>query len=150
MKTSRQGDHEPKRDAADPGEKRVVRLDPNDASGPCAIMMDETSLVQKIATNSVGDDVIDPAAAAMGDAIRYTYRAPASEYAAATNRVVGALEDSGLQPLKWKNTGNDAVYNGISQHLGRHTGQKFEVQFHTSESFATKDHVLHALSKESR
>lgn len=64
MKTSRQGDHEPKRDAADPGEKRVVRLDPNDTSGPCAIMMDETSLVQKIATNSVGDDVTDPETAA--------------------------------------------------------------------------------------
>ncbi len=60
------------------------------------------------------------------------------------------LEDSGLQPLKWKNTGNNAVCNGISQHLGRHTGQKFEVQFHTSQSFATKDHMLHALFKESR
>lgn len=54
VKTSRQGDHEPKRDAADPGEKRVVRLDPTDTNGPCAIMMDETSLVQKIPTNSVG------------------------------------------------------------------------------------------------
>ncbi len=93
-------------------------LDPNDTSGPYAIMMDETSLCQKIATNSVGDDVTDPETAAMGNAIRYTYQAAASKYAAATNRIVGALEDSGLQPLKWKNTGNDAVYNGISQHLG--------------------------------
>ncbi len=42
------------------------------------------------------------------------------------------------------------MYNGISQHLGRHTGQKFEVQFHTPDSFAMKDQVLHPLYEESR
>lgn len=31
-----------------------------------------------------------------------------------------------------------------------HTGQRFEVQFHTPDSFAMKDQVLHPLYEESR
>jgi len=62
----------------------------------------------------------------------------------------GPTRGQRLAAPKWKNTSNHAVYNGISQHLGRHTGQKFEVQFHTPDSFAMKDQVLHPLYEESR
>lgn len=146
METERQEDHEMKKDATHPKEKHVVGLDPNDTTAAHDIMMDETTLVHKIATNSVVDNVtVTEAAAAIGDVLLYTYEIPMSEYAATTNHIVGAMEDSGLQPLKWKNTWDDPLYKGINSTWMDDTGQKFEVQFHTPESFTMKGQVLHPL-----
>ena len=81
----------------------------------------------------------DQLSANIHDAVRYTLRYEDADYTEGVKSDVGRLKDQGFDLIKLKNFWNDTEYKGInSQWNDRRTGQTFEVQFHTRESFEAK------------
>jgi hypothetical protein len=80
------------------------------------------------------------------DAIRYTLQYREARYTQGVWADIGRLKDEGFKLHKLKNSWSDAndQYKGInSQWIDPDTGQRFEVQFHTSTSFEAKQ-LTHA------
>jgi len=87
----------------------------------------------------------------VNDVVRYTMVAPEAEYADATSRAIRAMEDKGfvLEQVPPKNNWlNETGYRGVNstwiaslpaEGSGEKVVQRFEMQFHTPESFAAKD-----------
>jgi len=79
------------------------------------------------------------ALAMVPDPIRYTFVYRAEGYAAGVVSDVKSLVAAGFEMLRLKNYWDSAEYKGInSQWRDERTGQRFEVQFHTSVSFEAK------------
>ena len=89
------------------------------------------------------------------DALRYTYKFPPEKYAEGYNAVVTALKRQGYKLVQsdnywlFKGTKDDKGYRGINSTFIAPNGQKFELQFHTPESFKFKNNN-HYLYDESR
>jgi hypothetical protein len=80
---------------------------------------------------------------AMPDAIRYTYCFDTDDYASGYSDVKGKLEASGYEMYYGKNFWLDSEYKGINSRWITPGGQRFEIQFHTPESFHAKHEVTH-------
>jgi len=62
-----------------------------------------------------------------------------------------SLEDAGYTKVQVKNTFKPgAVYKGVNTTFESPQGQKFELQFHTPESFDMKQNVTHGLYEKAR
>ena len=104
------------------------------------------SLVSKLirdAKEMLGNDAkdkIDTAAEQMGDAVRYTIKYPTEKFTDGVKQALDALQKAGYEPVKVKNFYNndpENAYRGInSVFRDPVTNQKFEVQFHTPESYS--------------
>jgi hypothetical protein len=79
----------------------------------------------------------------MADAIRYTYCFDATDYASGFADIKGRLEASGYEMYYSKNFWADSEYKGVNSRWITSEGQRFEVQFHTAESFHAKHEVTH-------
>ncbi len=77
------------------------------------------------------------------DAIRYTYCFQPDSYANAYYDIKERLEDRGYEMYYSKNYWTNPEYKGINTRWVTADGQRFEVQFHTPESFHAKHHVTH-------
>lgn len=112
------------------------------------------SYLRKLATdtkNSVSTDVIKNAIENAHDVIRYTYQADSKKYVAAYNSIVEELKGKGYTLKSVKNTWKKGqAYKGINTTFQAPDGTKFEVQFHTPESFELKNGELHKLYEEYR
>jgi hypothetical protein len=79
------------------------------------------------------------ALAMVPDPVRYTFSYESDTYADGVMADIDHLKASGFEMLKLKNFWDDPEYKGInSQWRDTWTGQRFEVQFHTSISFEAK------------
>jgi hypothetical protein len=78
------------------------------------------------------------------DGIRYTYCFQPETYASGYNDIRERLESRGYEMYYSKNSWTDPEYKGINTRWVTPDGQRFEVQFHTQESFHAKHHVTHA------
>jgi hypothetical protein len=79
------------------------------------------------------------ALAMVPDPVRYTFRYENHDYCAGIRLDVDRLKSSGFEMIKLKNYWTDREYNGINtQWRDTGTGQRFEVQFHTTISFEAK------------
>ena len=85
----------------------------------------------------------------IGDAVRYTASYDASAYGSGYRAVVRDLEAQGYTVEKMKNTWATKGYRGVNTTLRAPSGQVFDLQFHSPESFAAKSEV-HALYEERR
>ena len=101
----------------------------------------EDSLRRKISTdmldnpNKSTDEVLSD----IKDSVRYTLRMPADGYANDTNAAVDLLKAKGYENVSWKPSWESPGYKGInSAWRDPATGQVFEVQFHTADSFSAK------------
>jgi hypothetical protein len=98
-------------------------------------------LIQK-AENDVLDKPgrsVEAALTLIPDAVRYTFRYETKDYTAGVRSDLGRLDAAGFEMLKLKNFWSDPEYKGInSQWRDSRTGQRFEVQFHTTISFEAK------------
>lgn len=89
------------------------------------------------------------------DALRYTVTFSPDKYAEGYNKTVEALEKQGYEIKQsdnyWltKGASNDTGYRGINATVIAPNGQKFELQFHTPESFKFKNDN-HYLYEEAR
>ncbi|GAA0350715.1 hypothetical protein [Streptomyces blastmyceticus] len=84
------------------------------------------------------------------DLNRYTLTFETDNYVQGTKQTYAELRDRGFEPVSEQNTWEDPVYKGINtawEHPG--TKEKFELQFHTPESFEakSKNHELYELAR---
>ncbi len=77
------------------------------------------------------------------DAIRYTFCLRPEAYSSGYFDIKGCLESLGYEMYQSKNSWNAAEYKGVNTRWVTQEGQRFEVQFHTAESFHAKQCVTH-------
>lgn len=77
------------------------------------------------------------------DTLRYTYIAEPNKLVSNTNKAIEAHQDMGYNTVRIKNSWLDKrnPYNGVNTIVQAPNGQKFEVQYHTPESYDTKDQM---------
>jgi hypothetical protein len=98
-------------------------------------------LSEKVTQSIRGKDrSISAALGLISDAIRYTFVYQASGYCDGARADIARLKADGFELLKLKNYWADRQYKGInSQWRDQQTGNRFEVQFHTTTSFEAKE-----------
>ena len=89
------------------------------------------------------------------DALRYTMQLPPDEYTKAYEAVSAELVSKGYTPAKVKNgwaadSPYGGSYKGINSSWVTPSGQVFELQFHTADSFNMKQVGTHKLYEEQR
>ena len=85
-------------------------------------------------------------ASEIGDAVRYTLILDPNNYANGVINSLTELEGKGYKVLKFKNFWKNAKgYKGINVTLQSPDGTKMELQFHTEDSFFTKETLTHLL-----
>jgi hypothetical protein len=77
------------------------------------------------------------------DAIRYTFCMESPSYARGYCSIKAQLESHGYEMYLSKNSWSNREYKGINTRWVTQDGQRFEVQFHTPESFHAKQKVTH-------
>jgi hypothetical protein len=79
------------------------------------------------------------------DAIRYTFCFQPENYAKGYYDIKERMESRGYEMYESRNSWRHAEYKGINSRWVTSAGQRFEIQFHTPESFHAKHHVTHAV-----
>ncbi|HEX6518891.1 MAG TPA: hypothetical protein VF070_02605 [Streptosporangiaceae bacterium] len=79
----------------------------------------------------------------MPDAVRYTFCADTASYSEGFSDIRKRLEERGYEMYQCRNFWSNAEYKGINTRWTASDGQRFEVQFHTAESFHAKHHLTH-------
>jgi hypothetical protein len=80
----------------------------------------------------------------ISDAIRYTFCFESPSYSDGYRGVVDRLNTLGCQMIYSKNHWrDDPEYKGINTRWVTPEGQRYEVQFHTAESFHAKEQITH-------
>ena len=77
------------------------------------------------------------------DALRFTCCFEPDSYVSGYYDIKARLEDAGHEMYQSTNYWADPEYKGINTRWITQPGQRFEVQFHTPESFHAKQHVTH-------
>jgi hypothetical protein len=77
------------------------------------------------------------------DAIRYTLCADPADYTKAYHEVKAQLSTSGYEMYESRNSWGNPEYKGINTRWVTQEGVRFEVQFHTPDSFHAKQHITH-------
>ena len=93
-------------------------------------------IAARIAVKS--DRSVEKEAAAMPDALRYTLQFSTESYVDGCLEACRQLREHGCQPVLIRNSWENSQYKGINSQWRTAEGQKFEVQFHTAESFEAK------------
>ncbi len=104
-------------------------------------------LKEKVANELKITPALNPADALanLNDAIRYTFRTEAATYKDAYWGVKGQLEGYGYKMIYAKNHWRDDLeYKAVNTRWVTPEGQRFELQFHTQESFHAKQQLTHA------
>ncbi|MFH9867064.1 hypothetical protein ACH4NT_13380 [Streptomyces lydicus] len=108
----------------------------------------EDSLKRKLATDMLEDIGMDHGRALtdIKDSVRYTMEVPSNGYTLGVHQAINDLEARGFESVTFKNTWDSVGYKGInSTWRDPVSGQVFELQFHTADSFAAKmdGHILY-------
>ena len=87
----------------------------------------------------------------INDALRYTQLYEPDNLGAGARDVMASMENAGYQKVAVKNTFQEgAPYKGINTVWEDPSGTPCEVQFHTPESFDTKQNINHPLYEQAR
>jgi hypothetical protein len=89
------------------------------------------------------DTTIEDVVEKIPDAIRYTFCIESENYVEGCKRIKDQFEDSGHEMYQSKNSWDEPEYRGINTRWVTQDGQRFEVQFHTLESFHAKQQLTH-------
>jgi hypothetical protein len=103
-------------------------------------------LKQKIATELGITPAMKPGDAInkLSDAIRYTFCFDLADYSDGYREVRHRLEAQEYRMVYSKNSWrDDPEYKGVNTRWITPDGQRFEVQFHTTESYYAKQHITH-------
>lgn len=106
----------------------------------------ETSMERKIVSDADALQISEKEAAdRIADGLRYTATFDAANYTAGVQNFASQMRDEGYSFAKVKNTWDppDSPYRGINTQVVSPDGYKFEVQFHTPESFRLKNEENH-------
>ena len=86
----------------------------------------------------------EAAAAAIGDALRYTFCIDEARYVETVDSVLHTLDAKGYTVERVKNSWGSPLYKGINTKLRLADGMMMELQFHTPESYDAKESKTHA------
>jgi hypothetical protein len=108
-------------------------------------LKDEDRLKEKIAEQMEAEPDKSPAEILrkIPDAIRYTFCFQPESYASGYYDVKERLESRGYEMYYSRNWWTDPEYKGVNTRWETKEGQRFEVQFHTPDSFHAKHHITH-------
>jgi hypothetical protein len=81
---------------------------------------------------------VDKEASAVSDAVRYTYQLPSDGYTRGYEEACSRLQLDGYSLIRCRNLWGEEQYKGINSRWQTSTGQLFEIQFHTRDSFEAK------------
>jgi hypothetical protein len=112
----------------------------------------EDSLQRKVATDLLENPNMSTkeVLSQVKDSVRYTMKIPDDGYVDGVNEAVSRLQANEYENVSWKNTWGSDGYQGINSAWRDSTsGQVFEVQFHTPNSFDAKM-VTHDLYEQIR
>jgi hypothetical protein len=107
---------------------------------------DDDRIKEKIAEmlKRMPDRTVEEVVRALPDIIRYTFCFKSESYTAGYWDIKGRMEERGYSMVYSKNHWrDDPQYKGINTRWVTAEGQRFEVQFHSEESFYAKQHVTH-------
>lgn len=112
----------------------------------------DDSLKRKLATDLLEDSAVAPSRVLddIKDSIRYTMEIPSKSYTQGVRQAITDLQTKGFKNVTFKNTWESAGYKGInSTWRDPASGQIFELQFHTMDSFVAKmdGHALYELER---
>jgi hypothetical protein len=112
----------------------------------------EDRLKEKIAERREGESDKSPTEILrkIADVIRYTYCFQSGNYTRGYNDIRERLESRGHEMYHSRNYWTDPEYKGINTRWVTSDGQRFEVQFHTPDSFHAKHYVTHEAYKRIR
>lgn len=111
----------------------------------------EDSLSRKIISDSIDDMVsYTKSATDIGDSVRYTLVINDIEYTNGIKKSLDSLTDKGYKINKFKNYWGGDIYQGVNVSLISPDGVKMELQFHTEDSFNTKEKLNHIYYEISR
>lgn len=101
------------------------------------------SLTRKIITDSLIENItINEASNKISDVIRYTLVIDNDIYSKEIKNILDTLKNKGYIINKFKNYWGNQKYQGINVSLSINN-VKFELQFHTSESYYIKENITH-------
>lgn len=107
-------------------------------------MKSQDSLTRKILSDShIKGISLEEAAESIGDSLRYTMIVPEENYANVASKSLQQLQENGYTINKVKNYWGDDIYQGVNVSLTTPDGVKMELQFHTEDSFYTKEVLNH-------
>jgi hypothetical protein len=108
-------------------------------------LKEEDSLKEKLAAKLEVERGMTVARALreVGDAIRYTYCFQSESYSRGYYDIKERFESRGHEMYYSQNHWTDSQYKGINTRWVTPQGQRFEVQFHTPESYHAKEYVTH-------
>lgn len=97
--------------------------------------------------NSIELDIIKNVIEDTNDIIRYTYQISHKDLTDKYFEINETLASKGYNQIKLKNTWSvkSNPYKGVNCNYAAPNGQKFEIQYHTPESFELKNGELHSL-----
>jgi hypothetical protein len=102
-------------------------------------LMEKVAEVVKVKPREVPGEVLRR----IPDAIRYTFCLQPDRYVGGYYDIKARLESCGHEMYYSENWWDHPEYKGINTRWMTQEGQRFEVQFHTAESFHVKHHVTH-------
>lgn len=107
-------------------------------------LKDPISLSRKLLNIQKTDNLtLDEATFKLKDGLRYTYVIESDKYTNTTRNIIDSLNKQGYNTYTLKNTWNKEGYKGINATFIDNSGNKFEIQFHTEESFVEKTSLTH-------
>lgn len=118
-------------------------------------LKEKDSFLRKVYTDSdhsLDSQIIKDTINSTNDVIRYTYQSSPLTLSESYKSVYKQMNDKGYKIVKVKNTWLDkrSTYKGVNCVFESPEGQRFEVQFHTPESFNLKNGEMHKLYEEAR
>ena len=90
--------------------------------------------IEKIVTRKEAKSIRD-----LYDVVRYTVEVDVEEYYEKKENIITAMEAQGYKVIKEKDTWNLPGYKGVNIKMVNPDNSKFELQFHTKESFQAKE-----------
>jgi len=104
------------------------------------------SIARKLLLNAHDMEIsLEEAVEAFYDALRYTFIIDDDQYTSGTDVILKALAEQNYKVEYFRNTWGNDGYKGINTNLTTPGGYLFEIQFHTQDSFETKEYKTHAL-----
>jgi hypothetical protein len=109
-------------------------------------LKEEDRLKEKIADlldTAAPDATTEEISRQISDAMRYTFCAQPETYREVYWDIKGRLEERGYEMWYSENHWSDTQYKGINTRWVTPEGERFEVQFHSPESFHAKQRITH-------
>ena len=104
------------------------------------------SIARKLLLNAHDMEIdLEEAVGALYDALRYTFIIDDDRYISDTDAILKALVEQDYKVEYFRNSWGNDGYKGINTNLRTPGGYLFEIQFHTQDSFETKEYKTHAL-----